>query len=244
MRLLTGKRIGQSGSELTAAVFFSFFIHIIFFFGAFFLTQQIRQRVVVPPFYRVNLVDLPADTSLPPSAQPQTAPVEPAAAPKKPAPRVSRTKPGASKAKTGPAKAAPAPKSAMPDLETGKRKEAADDKPAAAPEGTGKRQEAVSVAVASGGQAFPFPPYVAILRDKVERNWTPPPGVKGAKVTVLFSVLRSGRVGDAKLMTSSGNFYFDQAAMRAILSSSPFPPLPEGFFKEQETFSVDLMEQE
>jgi TonB family protein len=53
-----------------------------------------------------------------------------------------------------------------------------------------------------------------------------------------------GRVGEAKLVESSGNFYFDQAAMRAILASSPFPPLPEGFFKEYETFSVDLMEKE
>jgi len=63
-------------------------------------------------------------------------------------------------------------------------------------------------------------------------------------VKVVFRVLRSGRVGEAKLQEASGNFYFDQAAMRAILASSPFPPLPEGFFKEYETFSVDLMEKE
>jgi TonB family protein len=51
-------------------------------------------------------------------------------------------------------------------------------------------------------------------------------------------------VGDTRLTESSGNFYFDQAAMRAILSSSPFPPLPEGFFKDSEVFSVDLVERE
>jgi TonB family protein len=64
------------------------------------------------------------------------------------------------------------------------------------------------------------------------------------KVKVLFRILRSGRVGDTKLEQSSGNFYFDQAAMRAILLSSPFPPLPEGFYKDDEVFSVDLMEKE
>jgi TonB family protein len=85
---------------------------------------------------------------------------------------------------------------------------------------------------------------VAIVRDKVERNWNPPPGAKGAKVKVVFRILRSGRVGDSRLTESSGNFYFDQAAMRAILSSSPFPPLPEGFFKDSEVFSVDLVERE
>ena len=101
-----------------------------------------------------------------------------------------------------------------------------------------------SVAVASTTGEFRFPPYLLIVRDKVERNWNPPPGAKGVKVKVAFRVLRSGRVGEAKLQESSGNFYFDQAAMRAILASSPFPPLPEGFFKEYETFSVDLMEKE
>jgi len=51
-------------------------------------------------------------------------------------------------------------------------------------------------------------------------------------------------VGESKLEESSGNFYFDQAAMRAILSSSPFPPLPDDFSQEFALFSVDLMENE
>jgi TonB family protein len=107
-----------------------------------------------------------------------------------------------------------------------------------------KPQETVTVAAAGGDQEFPFLPYLAIVRDKVERNWNPPPGAKGATVKVLFRILRSGRVGEAKLVDSSGNFYFDQAAMRAILASSPFPSLPEGFFRDSATFSVDLVEKE
>lgn len=93
-------------------------------------------------------------------------------------------------------------------------------------------------------QAFGFPPYLAIIRDKIERNWNPPPASKGAKARVMFKIYRSGQVAGADLAQSSGNFYFDQAAMRAILSSSPFPPLPEGFYKEYFEFSVDLMENE
>jgi outer membrane biosynthesis protein TonB len=50
-------------------------------------------------------------------------------------------------------------------------------------------------------------------------------------------------VGDVQLEASSGNFYFDQAAVRAILSSH-FPAMPEGFYKEYEVFTVDLMEKE
>jgi len=129
----------------------------------------------------------------------------------------------------------------MPELDGKKEKEHVAEDTAARPE-TEKKQEAV--AVTSGSSEFRFPPYVAIVRDKVERNWNPPPGAKGVKAKVQFRIVRSGRVADAKLLEPSGNFYFDQAAMRAILSSSPFPPLPEGFFRDAETFAVDLMERE
>jgi outer membrane biosynthesis protein TonB len=43
---------------------------------------------------------------------------------------------------------------------------------------------------------------------------------------------------------SSGTFGFQQAAVRAIRSSNPFPPLPEEFAKQSLEFSVDLMEKE
>ena len=59
-----------------------------------------------------------------------------------------------------------------------------------------------------------------------------------------FTILRSGLVVEPDIEESSGNFYFDQAALRAIQSSSPFPRLPEEFFQEQVVLSADLMEKE
>jgi len=243
MKLLTGKRIGQSGSELAAAVLFSFVIHCILFIAAIFLVVQGVPRVLVPPSYRVKLVDLPPDiANLPPTmseqaSQPTAPVVQPQAtqktkAPVKVAGKQARSRPSAVN------------KNALPELDAKKPsiKAAEETTPTQPTEAAGKKQE--SVAVASTTSEFQFPPYLAIVRDKVERSWSPPPGVKGARVKVMFKVLRTGRVGEAKLVESSGNFYFDQAAMRAILASSPFPPLPEGFFKEYETFSVDLMEKE
>ncbi len=245
MKLLTGKRIGQSGGELAAAVSFSVFLHLVCFLGALFVSFHLSGRITVPLVYRVNLVDLPADVPL-------TAPVGPVApaapSPKAPEPKAKHLAPKAKQpAIHAVPKAAPVPKHAMPELGAEKPKPEkaveAPSAPAAPATGApGKKQEAVAVSVPSGGGAFPFPPYVAILRDKVERNWNPPPGAKGLKARVTFRVLRSGRVGDSRLEEASGNFYFDQAAMRAILASSPFPPLPEGFFKDDEVFSVDLME--
>ena len=243
MKLLTGKRIGQSGGELAAAVLFSFFIHCIMFIAAIYLVVHGAPRVLVPPSYRVKLVDLPTDAAnLPPPMSEQSA--QSAAPVAKPQAKQETKAPAKVAAKPARSRPSEVSKNALPELDSKKpaTKAAEETAPAQPPVAAGKKQE--SVAVASTTQDFQFPPYLSIVRDKVERSWSPPPGVKGARAKVMFRVLRTGRVGEAKLVESSGNFYFDQAAMRAILASSPFPPLPEGFFKEYETFSVDLMEKE
>ena len=243
MKLLTGTRIGQSSGELAAAVIFSFFIHCIMSIAAIYLVVQGVPRVLVPPSYRVKLVDLPPDTAnLPPTMSEQASP--PAAPVIKPQAKQKIKAPAKAAARPAPPRPSAVSKNALPELDAKKpaTKPAEETAPAQSPTTGAKTQE--SVAVASTTSEFQFPPYLAIVRDKVERNWSPPPGVKGARVKVMFKVLRTGRVGEAKLAESSGNFYFDQAAMRAILASSPFPQLPEGFFNEYETFSVDLMEKE
>ncbi len=248
MKLFTGKRIGQSSGELAAAVSFSLFLHLVVLAAALYLSFHVTARVRVPLVYRVNLVDIPANVPLTAPAAPQAAPSPKAPAPKPKAPAARAKQPAVHAVP----RVEPAPKHAMPELAAKPKKEKAVEAPAsstlaapAAPSsGTPGKKEAVAVSVAGGGTAFPFPPYVAIVRDKIERNWNPPPGAKGLKVRVSFRVLRSGRVGDVKLDEASGNFYLDQAAMRAILASSPFPQLPEGFFKDDEIFSVDLMERD
>ena len=246
MKLLTGKRIGQSGGELAAAVLFSFFTHVIMFVAAIYLVAHGVPRILIPPSYRVKLVDLPADVAnLPPTMSGQASqPAAPVVKPQAPQVKQKVNAPKKAAAKKSRPRAFAVSKNALPELDAKKpeTKPAEETAPAQPSAAAGKKQE--SVAVASTTSEFQFPPYLLIVRDKVERNWNPPPGVKGATVKVTFKVLRSGRVGESKLMESSGNFYFDQAAMRAILASSPFPPLPEGFFKEYETFSVDLMEKE
>jgi TonB family protein len=247
MKLLTGKRIGQSSGELGAAVLFSFFIHIIMFSAVIFLVVQGAPRVLVPPSYRVKLVDLPPDTAnLPPTMSEQAPqPVAPVVKPQAPQVKQKMKSPAKAALKQAPHRAPSASKNALPELDTKKKPEtkaAEEMAPAQPAETAGKKQE--SVAVASTTSEFQFPPYLLIVRDKVERNWNPPPGAKGMKVKVMFEIRRSGRLGLVKIAESSGNFYFDQAAMRSIYAAIAFPPLPEGFFKEYETFSVDLMEKE
>lgn len=237
MKLASGKRIGQSQQELAIAVFFSFFLHAAIIALALVIRMAITVRVFAPPSYNVKLVGLPQD--LAPSMS-ETPAQPPAAA----------TKPPAKKAEPRPAKPA-AHKGAMPEFTQKQAKPAPRDQeetepaPAQQAASAAKAQgNAGGVAVASSSGEFKFPQYLMVIRQNIERNWNPPPGAVGMKAKVQFTVLRSGRVGDAKLEASSGNFYFDQAAVRAILLSSPFPPMPDGFYKESENFSVDLMEKE
>lgn len=74
---------------------------------------------------------------------------------------------------------------------------------------------------------FPFPQYLSLLQYRVERQWQPP--VTDSEVIssiVFFTISREGKLGKAILEKSSGNFSFDQAALRAVYSADPFPPLP------------------
>ncbi len=235
MRMHAGKKIGQSGNELTLAVFFSFFLHAAAIALALFLYMAVTPKIKIPPYYQVKLVGLPAESQPVPAQEP----AQPA--PKKPEP--------GKKALPKPVKAAPA-KSAVPEFSAQKPKH---EKPESAPteqetapsaptaKAGGKSE---GVAVSAGSEDFKFPFYLALVRNQIERNWNPPPVAKGTKAKVEFTILRSGRVfGDARLEESSGNTFFDMAAKRAILLSSPFPPMPEDFYKDQAVFSVDLVEQ-
>jgi TonB family protein len=75
---------------------------------------------------------------------------------------------------------------------------------------------------------FPFRYYLAALRNKVSGNWSPP-GASDARTVVFFRVYRDGSLADSYLETPSGNVVFDQAALRAVVVSEPFPPLPDEF---------------
>jgi outer membrane biosynthesis protein TonB len=75
---------------------------------------------------------------------------------------------------------------------------------------------------------FPFLYYLAAVRNKVSGNWSPP-GASDARTVVFFRVYRDGHLAESYLETPSGNVVFDQAALRAVVVSEPFPPLPEDF---------------
>ena len=48
----------------------------------------------------------------------------------------------------------------------------------------------------------------------------------GTSVIIYFAVDRDGSIRDARIETPSGNSFYDRAAYRAVLETSPLPPLP------------------
>jgi len=66
--------------------------------------------------------------------------------------------------------------------------------------------------------------------DKVARSWkaASPPEV-GKKAVVISTITRDGKVMEAKIGTPSGSEGWDQAAVEAVKSAAPFPPLPRSW---------------
>ena len=73
---------------------------------------------------------------------------------------------------------------------------------------------------------FPYTLYIDRMKILVGSHWYRPQVAAGVATTVRFVIERDGTIRDAETETSSGNGTFDRAALRAVLESSPLPPLP------------------
>ncbi|MEN6624334.1 MAG: cell envelope integrity protein TolA [Smithella sp.] len=74
--------------------------------------------------------------------------------------------------------------------------------------------------------------YVSVVWAKIQRNWTLPPSLmpKGNIETIIaVRIARSGGLEYVNFEKRSGNHYFDDAALKAVKKSSPFPPFPRRF---------------
>jgi len=73
-------------------------------------------------------------------------------------------------------------------------------------------------------------PYARIVQEKVQSNWRIP-GVEEVLrqkgwVAINFSIRKDGTVDDLSIQRPSRIPSYDESALAALKSSSPFPPLP------------------
>ena len=82
---------------------------------------------------------------------------------------------------------------------------------------------------------FRFAYYLAALRNRIGSRWVPPQGLdsgRPVRAVVYFRIGRDGQLSMTEVETSSGYAFFDQTALRALLSATPLPPLPAGYMDQ------------
>jgi len=195
--------------------------HLLFFFAliASPLGKPARSLVLGRTITIRVAPGIPGRKSTPKAAPKPIA--KPAAEPKKlPSPTPPKKKPSSN---TGAPAALPAPVSAPESSE-----------PAAGPQESG-HGPVVAGATVQGLDAayFPFDYYVTQFLSRLSANWYKPAVPAGTSCVVRFTITKSGRVTDAEVQTPSPFPAFDRAALRAVLSSNPLPPLPFEFNEDK-----------
>jgi TonB family protein len=77
---------------------------------------------------------------------------------------------------------------------------------------------------------FPYQWYLAAVQRKVYEQWAQPFSTsRGQRVVIVFEIARNGEVTRARVEKASGDAAYDLAALRAVASANPLPPLPAEF---------------
>jgi protein TonB len=186
-----------------------------------------------PEYVAVQIV--PAQilgTSAPEPSQPEPEP-EPVQAPPEPeasSPEPERPAPVVEEPRAKPAPPKPAPK----------RVETRPTQREGSARGSSLGTSNFGTAVAGfDNPDFTYDYYVDQMLAKIRQYWVRPPIGGAVETTVRYRILKDGRVVDVRVLNSSGYNSFDLAAMRAIQSASPLPPLPQSF--RHDSLGVNLV---
>ena len=186
-------------------------------------------------YYAVDFFSsLPAGGGAAPGARTLEWPVEEE---EKPVPKETIRVPGKArkkqKARPSPQKSAPKPKSSAA-FEAAMRAAEREGR-----HGAGMGFPGGAGIVADAGPAFPYPWYLKAIADKLDKQWRPPQEFQADTICqVAFVIHRDGRMSDSSVEKASGDAFFDQLALRAVLYANPLPPLPTGF--PEETLRVHM----
>lgn len=205
-----------------------------------------------PPIQDVIRVSLtaPAEMTMPPQPRPLPAPAVPEAAGEDDI-ELPVEKP-VSRDEKVPIDETPEPEPEEPPAEeppenrqTVAQQDTAQEEPRGDDQQSGSGADAEIDESATGGEGSPFagatidnasfnyPYWFTQAFRKIRSNWRNPVNHQGTLVCVVyFQVIQSGRVINLKVKESSGIDAFDEACLRSIERSAPFPPLPREFREE------------
>jgi TonB family protein len=242
-----------------AAIGFSTVAHVVVFGGMAALVmwggwrpEKVQVVNLVPLVAAVGRPDAPAAPSLPARPQAPVAPRAPEPAPEPEAPTPPREAPH----REAPSLPAPSLPTARPlppraTLPRPGEKELPSlaTPPSGAPRGEKTAQsarppETASLGAPTGSVAgagaltldvsdFPHAWYLRQVLQKVEQEWQRQnqPSDPPQKPQVYVEIQRDGSIGPPAIHKSSGNSFYDNAALRAVMAASPFPKLPDDWTK-------------
>ena len=167
------------------------------------------KRTQTPSVMNIRFAKLPAVVSVAPAPKPET--ITPATTATELAP---------------PPKPKEKPVAASPFGKSAKKATAA---PAVAPAPAPVAEEPVQSDVVLEGGDFPYTLYIDRMKTLLGSRWFRPQVGAGTTAIVYFVIDRDGTLRDAAIEKPSGNGAFDRGALRAVLESSPLPPLPFGY---------------
>jgi len=79
--------------------------------------------------------------------------------------------------------------------------------------------------------------YMSMLKEKIENVWKYPEDAALKGITgdlyIMFSILRDGRLGEARVVRTSGFRDLDDAALRAVKDAEPYWPLPDDWEEDE-----------
>ena len=243
-----------------AAIGFSTVAHLVVFGGmaAFVMwggwrPEKIQVVNLVPMVAAVGNPNAPAAPTMPARPQAPVAPrvPDPEPAPKAPAPPREAPKPVP--APSLPAPSLPTAKSLpprttvprpgekeLPSLATPPSGRPQGEKTAESP----RPQETASLGAPTGSVTgsgaltldvgdFPHAWYLRQVLQKVEQEWQRQnqPSDPQQKPQIYVEIQRDGSIGPPAIHKSSGNAFYDNAALRAVMAAGPFPKLPDDWTK-------------
>lgn len=92
----------------------------------------------------------------------------------------------------------------------------------------------------TGSGSPEFQPYLEEMHKQISGKWNPPPVNKDSEVVLKFTILKNGHVINEEVSQSSGNKEVDESALAALRRSSPLPPLPLSFPRDEVTVNFNF----
>jgi protein TonB len=118
---------------------------------------------------------------------------------------------------------------ASPGAPTGSLAGPGAKRPAETATAAGTSAGPAGAGVATDLPNFPYPWYISQVRLMLWQSWQRRMPAIDAEGTVEFAILPDGGFTDLAVESSSGEGDFDRAALTAVQTAAPFPPLPRDF---------------